>query len=114
MRTPYVAPANELEQIIANIWQDLFSIDRIGVDDDFFELGGDSLLGIQLNSRLRESFAVEIPLARLFESRTVYGLAQMISEKLGQKEAPDAMAELLAELDGLSEEEAQRQLESGV
>jgi acyl transferase domain-containing protein/acyl carrier protein len=113
VQTDYAAPTNELEQSIADIWQTLFSIERVGVHDDFFELGGNSLLGLQLISRLRETFQVEIPLGHLFESPTVLHLSQLISEKFAQKETPDAMAELLAELDGLSEEEALRQLDAG-
>ena len=112
MQAGYVAPSNEFEQTIADIWQALFGVERVGVHDDFFELGGNSLLGIQLASRLRDFFQVEIPLGQLFETPTVSHLALLVSQKLAQKE-PDAMAELLAELDGLSEEEALRQLDSG-
>ena len=52
---------------------------RVGIHDDFFELGGHSLLAIQLLGRLRETLAVDVPIDRLFEERTVAGVAGLIS-----------------------------------
>lgn len=74
----YVAPRNELEQTVANIWQELFNIKQIGIHDNFFDLGGHSLLGIQLASRLREIFQVELPLCHLFEMLTIAEISSEI------------------------------------
>lgn len=74
----YVAPSNELEQTIANIWQQLLGIEQVGIHDNFFELGGHSLLATQLISRIRETLQVELPLNSLFEESSVAGLAERI------------------------------------
>ncbi|HET8843837.1 MAG TPA: SDR family NAD(P)-dependent oxidoreductase, partial [Ktedonobacteraceae bacterium] len=92
--TAYVSPASPVEQRIAEVWQRLLGFEQIGVHDNFFELHGHSLLGMQLISRLREMFQVNIPLARLFEGPTVAKLAEVVEEllieeieKLGEEEA---------------------------
>jgi amino acid adenylation domain-containing protein/non-ribosomal peptide synthase protein (TIGR01720 family) len=77
LQTPYAPPQNELEQRIAEIWQGLLRIDRVGHHDPFFELGGDSLLAIQLLSRLRAAFQMELSPADFFETPTVAGLARI-------------------------------------
>ena len=112
LASAYLAPRDEAEQRIVEIWQDLFGINGIGVDDDFIELGGHSLLAMQLLSRIRETFQVEIPLRMLFESPTVAGLASSISQN-SSNVAGDALTrmqtddeeQLLSRLDELSEAE---------
>ncbi|MCQ5457869.1 phosphopantetheine-binding protein [Bacillus paralicheniformis] len=51
---PYKAPLTETEQLLADIWQEVLGIDRIGITDNFFALGGDSIKGIQMASRLQQ------------------------------------------------------------
>jgi len=97
-------------------------LERVGIYDSFFDLGGHSLLATQLISRLRETFEVDIPLRRLFEKPTIAELAQAISEKQlsGNQFAEEKivklsrsgkdMAQLLAELDQLSDEQARAML----
>ncbi|MEM1169664.1 MAG: amino acid adenylation domain-containing protein [Cyanobacteria bacterium P01_H01_bin.35] len=76
----YVAPRNQSEEIIANIFANVLAIKKVGIYDNFFDLGGHSLLATQVISRLREAFSVEIPLQKIFESPTVAELDQKISE----------------------------------
>ncbi|PSB52343.1 non-ribosomal peptide synthetase [Chamaesiphon polymorphus CCALA 037] len=76
----YVAPRTPNEEIIANIFASILGIERVGIHDNFFELGGHSLLATQLISRLRASFALEIPLRIIFELPTVSQLAHTLSE----------------------------------
>ncbi|NEU77740.1 type I polyketide synthase [Nostoc sp. UIC 10630] len=107
----YIAPSNEIEETIANIWEELIGIEKVGIHDNFFELGGHSLLAVQTISRIREAFQVELPLRTLlFDAPTVRELANVILEKQPQSEELDEIAKLLAEVENLSIEELQRQI----
>ncbi|MEM7354378.1 MAG: condensation domain-containing protein, partial [Acidobacteriota bacterium] len=75
LETSYVAPRGATEEALAALWQKLLGIGRVGIHDDFFDLGGHSLLATQVLTRVRETFAAEIPLDTFFETPTVAGLA---------------------------------------
>lgn len=106
----YVAPQNEVEAAMTALWEELFGLQRLGVNDNFFELGGNSLLGIQLISRVRKDFQIELPLNTLFESPTAAGLAAAIAEtRLREKEAEE-IERLLREIESLSPAELQATL----
>jgi acyl transferase domain-containing protein len=79
LATAYAPPTNALERTVAQIWQSLLGIERIGIHDDFLELGGNSLLATQLFSRLRKAFQVELPLQNMLQMRTVAVQADFIS-----------------------------------
>ncbi len=74
----YVAPRNETEQTIADLWQELLGVAEVGAHDDYFELGGDSLRATQFFARLREAFQVDVPPQSLFENPTIAGLAEVV------------------------------------
>ncbi|HEX7242584.1 MAG TPA: amino acid adenylation domain-containing protein, partial [Longimicrobiaceae bacterium] len=78
LATPYVAPRGETEERIAEVWQGMLEVDRVGVHDDFFTLGGHSLYATQIISRVREQFRVDLSLQALFEHPTVAGLAEQV------------------------------------
>lgn len=78
LATDYIAPGTEIEEQIAAIWQELLGIKRIGVQDNFFDLGGDSLLGIQVVTRLRQSLGVNLSVQDLFEAPAVADLAEVL------------------------------------
>ena len=83
---PYQAPQGELEEILASIWQSLLQVPKIGRQDNFFESGGHSLLATRVMARIRESFAVELPLRAIFEASTVGALAGRIEQaRLGEQ-----------------------------
>jgi acyl carrier protein len=107
----FVAPRTPVEERLASIWTEVLHREPIGIYDNFFELGGHSLLATQVISRISEALSVAIPLRSLFETPTVAGLAEIITLQLTV--AHDEMAELLTELEGLSDEEAQQILANG-
>lgn len=110
LQTAYVAPSNEIEQTIADIWQELLGVE-LGIQDNFFELGGHSLLAVQVTSRLRETFQVELPLQSiLFDAPTVAGLAVVIAETQPKQEELQEIAALLQEVRSLSSEEIYQEL----
>jgi AMP-binding enzyme/AMP-binding enzyme C-terminal domain/Phosphopantetheine attachment site len=74
----YRPPQSATERVLAGIWAGLLGLDRVGVDDDFFDLGGHSLLVTQLLSRIRGVVGVEVPLRAVFESPTLSGLAAAV------------------------------------
>jgi acyl transferase domain-containing protein/acyl carrier protein/ubiquinone/menaquinone biosynthesis C-methylase UbiE len=76
----YIAPRNETEQEIADIWQELLGIKQVGIDDNFFELGGDSLIAVQLLSRLRKTFSFKLTVASLFEFSTIAEIAPKLEK----------------------------------
>ncbi|HEY0601305.1 MAG TPA: amino acid adenylation domain-containing protein [Herpetosiphonaceae bacterium] len=81
----FVAPRDELDEVLAQIWSELLGLHRVGVRDNFFELGGHSLLATQLATRILHTFQVELPLRRLFESPTIAGLHDVIEDLLIEK-----------------------------
>ncbi len=94
-QTPYVAPRNAQEELLAQIWQEVLELDRIGIGENFFELGGNSLQATQILTRIREALpAADLSLRQLLDASTVAELAEAIEENL------------LAQLEGLSDEEA--------
>lgn len=81
MRAQYVAPRNNLEQIISGIWSDLLNMERVGVKDNFFEIGGHSLIGIQLFAEIKTRLQKELPLKTLFSAPTVAAQARLIMDQ---------------------------------
>ncbi|MGZ4112977.1 MAG: non-ribosomal peptide synthetase, partial [Tumebacillaceae bacterium] len=84
----YVAARNETEEVIASIWSSVLGMAQVGVHDNFFSLGGHSLLVTQVISRLRATCHVELKVADLFAAPTVAELAQMVQSL--QKATPEA------------------------
>ncbi len=76
----HVEPRSETEEALAAIWLDLLKLDRVGIHDDFFDLGGQSLMAIQTVSRIRDRFGVDMPLRNLFERPTIAGLAEIVDQ----------------------------------
>jgi amino acid adenylation domain-containing protein/FkbH-like protein len=101
----YVAPRTPIEEMLAEIWATVLSVTQVGVNDNFFTLGGHSLLGTVMISRVRDALRVELPLLSLFESPTVAGLSEIVERSLIEQADVDEMAELLKELEDLSEDE---------
>jgi hypothetical protein len=74
----YVPPGTELERTLCRLWQDLLGVDRVGVDDDFFAAGGNSLVAVQLLAGIREAIGERVPMRLLFEAPTIARMAAEI------------------------------------
>ena len=89
----YAAPATAAEQKLAAIWQELLGIEKIGIDDDFFELGGDSLKATVMISRINEEFKGKISMREIFNTPRVRNLAGFLEGPVDSKHNPIAPAE---------------------
>lgn len=78
----YVAPRNEIEKRLTSIWQDVIGVNRVGVRDNFFALGGHSLMAVLLFTRIQEEFKVSVPILLIFTDSTVEALATYISAQV--------------------------------
>jgi acyl carrier protein len=78
LSTPFVAPRNESEQTLARIWKEFLGLEQVGIHDDFFEMGGDSLKVVTITSKIHKALEVDIPLAEFFNNSTIRGLTGYI------------------------------------
>ncbi len=87
----YAPPENEIEALIIDVWQQLLGIDQLGIHDNFFDLGGNSLIALKVISRLKQALQMDIPVVSLFEGPTAHALAEMLSQQQnGQQPAYEA------------------------
>ncbi|MGW3774227.1 amino acid adenylation domain-containing protein [Actinomadura verrucosospora] len=96
--TAYRAPSGEAEEAVAAVFADLLGVDRVGADDDFFALGGNSLIAMRVVSRVRRALDAELPVRALFEAPTVAALAALLGRgaaparpALERRERPDVI-----------------------
>ncbi|MEM9292772.1 MAG: amino acid adenylation domain-containing protein [Acidobacteriota bacterium] len=90
-RRRYIAPATRAEEVVAKIWAEVLGVDQVGAHDNFFDLGGHSLLVVEVHGRLRQSFEREITMLDLFQHPTVADLAAFLTAE-GDEEKEDALA----------------------
>jgi NAD(P)-dependent dehydrogenase (short-subunit alcohol dehydrogenase family)/acyl carrier protein len=117
---PYEPPRGDAEEVVARVWQEAFGIDRVGRDDNFFELSGNSLLAIQIVTRISQALGVDLPTASLLEAPTVAGLAAAVerlrpaisgtAEQEMAEADPEELDRLLREIEALSLDEAEAKL----
>lgn len=98
LRQQYIAPRNEIELKLAELWRQTLHIDQVGVHDSFFELGGDSVLGAQILTLAQSTFGIRISSEDAFKAFTIERLAEILE------------AEILRQIETMSEEEAQELL----
>jgi thioesterase domain-containing protein len=79
----FVGPRTPIERELAAMWRDLLGVEEVGRDDDFFELGGQSLIAVRLFTRMRKKYSVDLPLATLFEAPTITQCAAIVARSLG-------------------------------
>ena len=85
----YEVPQGATEWAIAKLWQEVFSLEQIGRNANFFELGGNSLLGMTLMDRFDKDLSLQLPVVMLFQNPTIRELAQLIGPLL---ESPEAVS----------------------
>ncbi|WP_368773528.1 phosphopantetheine-binding protein [Spongiactinospora gelatinilytica] len=91
----FVASRTPVEKAIAEMWSGMLGVERVGVHDNFFALGGDSLMAMRAVLQMRKALSLEIPIRVLFDNPTLADVALVLEDRL------------LAELEGMSDEEAQ-------
>jgi acyl transferase domain-containing protein/thioesterase domain-containing protein len=79
----YVAPADEVERTLVGFWEELLGVDKVGVKDSFYDLGGHSLIAVRLFGMVRKAFAVDFPISVLFEAPTIRQCAALIRQTAG-------------------------------
>jgi thioesterase domain-containing protein/acyl carrier protein len=79
----YVPPATPIERELATVWREVLGVERVGRDDDFFELGGQSLIAVRLFTKMKKRYAIDLPLSTLFEAPTIAECASIVATKLG-------------------------------
>jgi len=101
----YVAPRDAVEEVLVGMWAEILRLERVGVYSNFFDLRGHSLLAMQLVSRVRDAFRVELPLRKMFEDPTVAGMAAALVAQEPKPGRTLKAAQILQQLEGMSEAE---------
>jgi acyl carrier protein len=78
MPIPYVAPRNDDERTLTNMWAEALGLEQVGIVDNFFELGGDSMIMTQILGRIQETFGISLTIRAIFDDPTVQALAERI------------------------------------
>jgi acyl-coenzyme A synthetase/AMP-(fatty) acid ligase/acyl carrier protein len=109
--TQFVAPRTPLEYQIAEVWRQVLQRESIGIHDNFFDLGGHSLMAAQVFARLRDQFQLEMPLRELYRRPTVAEIAEWVVSQQMEAAGDDEVARLLAEVEQMSDAEALKALD---
>ena len=95
----YIAPQTELQQSLASLWAEFLKVDFIGLDDNFFEVGGHSLLAMQICFQVQDRFHLEFPLEAFLMTPVLRAQSERIEEMLFEQANPGELEELLAEIE---------------
>jgi acyl transferase domain-containing protein/thioesterase domain-containing protein len=98
----FAPPRSHLEHELAEIWRDLLGVQEVGIHDDFFELGGQSLIAVRMFHRIGKKYGVDLPLATLFEAPTIAHCASLLRDRLGVPDEQGATPEGKKSLPGLA------------
>jgi acyl carrier protein len=107
LEQPYSAPCSEIDKRLSLIWSEVLTIDQVGIHDNFFDLGGHSLAGSQLISRVIQEFQVELPIKMLFDSPTIAEMAAIIEQNRPKPASEVEMERMLGEVEAMTDEEAE-------
>lgn len=103
----YAAPETDTQSRLVNLWTEVLDIDHIGINDPFLELGGDSLLAMQLSMNIDRHFGVQIPQWKLYECATPAEMSLLVDEYLLQRAATSDVENLLSHIEHLSQAQVQ-------
>lgn len=106
----FVGPRTPVEAALAGIWAEVLGLDQVGIQDNFLELGGNSLQAAQVIARVLRTFQVELSLKALFEAPTVAEMAVIMAQHQAEKSDAKDMDRMLTELEGLSAEQVKQLL----
>ena len=81
LEAAYVPPQTPIEETLAGIWRRILRVERVGVDDNFFDLGGNSLLLMETHAQLCSALKVDLPIMRLFEHPTIAALTEFLAAR---------------------------------
>jgi acyl carrier protein len=108
----YVAPRTAMEALIAEAWRELLHVDKVGVNDTFFDLGGHSLLATQLINKLKQTCFVDVSLRDFLSAPTVAALAQLVEANRGERRGDiERIVRIIERVRPLSEQQARALLE---
>jgi amino acid adenylation domain-containing protein len=107
----YQPPRTPTEETLVAIWGKMLKLDKVGIHDNFFDLGGHSLFATQIMSRIRSAFSIDdLPLRHMFESPTVAEMAVIITQSQWKQVSEGELAQILREVEATTEEDAQKML----
>ena len=102
MQQQYLVLQTELEQQIATIWADILHLPQVGLNDNFFDVGGHSLLAIQITSRVQAELGLDVPLMELFQTESLRAYVQAAATfRAGSVEDFDDLRDFLSELEAI-------------
>jgi non-ribosomal peptide synthetase component F len=105
---PYVEPRTATEAVLASIWGDVLGLERVGVEDDFFALGGYSLVATQITSRVRSTLQLEVPVRLLFQHPTVSALATALAARERKPGQLERIAHVVRRVHAMSADDLRR------
>jgi len=107
---PYVAPTTAVEEKLATIWAEILSLDKMGIKDNFFDLGGHSLAATRVIHHVMETFRLELPLKALFDCPTVADMAALIVQNQANHLGEEGLQRMLGEVEVMGEDQAEKRL----
>ena len=93
LESEYQAPSDAIERTLAGIWEELLGVDRVGVRDSFFDLGGHSLIAVRLFARIEKAYEVDFPISVLFEAPTIESCAALLRDAIGDRAVSEPTVE---------------------
>lgn len=95
----YVAPETLVQQLLAALWAEFLKLDAVGLDDNFFEIGGQSLMAMQIGFQIKDRFHVEFPLESFLTAPVLRAQAEQIQQMLLEQASEGELESLLEEIE---------------